>query len=339
RRREDSSIPTDVGIETATTKFRLRRRSWPTAAPEEASPLENLVMDVLKSARRAFIRSPSLTKQSWSSGKHQKLPENWTDTRETLLEGMTFNLRHLGMTLVDQPKGEELSAAAVKRIVATAKASGKKLPKVALKVSPQGIILCDIVSNQLIENISIYRISYCTADKMHDKVFAFISQNQQNETLECHAFLCAKRKVAQAVTLTVAQAFRVAFEFWEVAKEEREHGVKWDSAGETSHSSQSEGSVSLTSLKGGAVAAENLLDIEVYSSAVKNVDNPTEPNNNSTTQWETDDGLEEAFSRLAESRTNPQVLDIGVMPQDWNSETEWDKTNGNTPNADELSSL
>lgn len=50
---------------------------------------------------------------------HAELSENWTDTRETLLEGMTFNLRHLGMTLVDQPKGEELSAAAVKRIVAT----------------------------------------------------------------------------------------------------------------------------------------------------------------------------------------------------------------------------
>ncbi|XP_048057200.1 low density lipoprotein receptor adapter protein 1a isoform X1 [Megalobrama amblycephala] len=254
-------------------------------------------MDVLKSARRAFIRSPSLTKQSWSSGKHQKLPENWTDTRETLLEGMTFNLRHLGMTLVDQPKGEEISAAAVKRIVATAKASGKKLPKVALKVSPQGIILCDSVSNQLIENISIYRISYCTADKMHDKVFAFISQNQQNETLECHAFLCAKRKMAQAVSLTVAQAFRVAFEFWEVAKEEREHRVKWDSAGETSNSSQSERSVSLTSLKGGAAATENLLDISEYSSAVEIVDNSTEPNNNTTTTlWEMDDGLEEAFS-------------------------------------------
>lgn len=51
-----------------------------------------------------------------------ELPENWTDTRETILEGMTFNLRHLGMTLVDQPKGEELSAAAVKRIVATVSA-------------------------------------------------------------------------------------------------------------------------------------------------------------------------------------------------------------------------
>uniref|UniRef100_A0A8C1L184 Low density lipoprotein receptor adaptor protein 1a n=1 Tax=Cyprinus carpio TaxID=7962 RepID=A0A8C1L184_CYPCA len=289
-------------------------------------------MDVLKSARRAFIRSPSLTKQSRGSGKHQKLPENWTDTRETLLEGMTFNLRHLGMTLVDQPKGEELSAAAVKRIVATAKASGKKLPKVALKVSPQGIVLCDSVSNQLIENISIYRISYCTADKMHDKVFAFIAQNQQNETLECHAFFCAKRKVAQAVTLTVAQAFRVAFEFWEVAKE-----------GTECHISLVIVPFSTLTLMGCvcilAVATENLLDIDDSSSAVVNVDNPPEPNNNSTPLWEMDDGLEEAFSRLAESRTNPQVLDIGLTPQDWNSETDWDKTNGNTPNADELFSL
>ena len=48
-----------------------------------------------------------------------ELPENWTDTRETLLEGMIFSLKYLGMTLVEQPKGEEMSAAAVKRIVAT----------------------------------------------------------------------------------------------------------------------------------------------------------------------------------------------------------------------------
>lgn len=32
---------------------------------------------------------------------------------------MLFNLKYLGMTLVEQPKGEELSAAAVKRIAAT----------------------------------------------------------------------------------------------------------------------------------------------------------------------------------------------------------------------------
>ncbi|XP_076864600.1 low density lipoprotein receptor adapter protein 1a isoform X2 [Brachyhypopomus gauderio] len=223
-------------------------------------------MDVLKSAKRA-IRSPGRVQQSWSA----ELPENWTDTRETLLEGMTFNLRHLGMTLVDQPKGEDLSAAAVKRIIATSKASGRKPPKVALKVSPQGILLYNTVSNQVIESISIYRISYCTADKIHDKVFAYIAQNQHNETLECHAFLCAKRKVAQAVTLTVAQAFRVAFELWQLAKEEKEQQLKPGCAVETRNDAET----------------GNLLDFADFpNTVIENIDNRanhlTEPDNNNT---------------------------------------------------------
>lgn len=43
----------------------------------------------------------------------------------------------------------------------------------------------------------LLRISYCTADKMHDKVFAYIVQSQHNETLECHAFLCTKKKMVR----------------------------------------------------------------------------------------------------------------------------------------------
>ncbi|XP_061599106.1 low density lipoprotein receptor adapter protein 1b isoform X2 [Cololabis saira] len=284
-------------------------------------------MDALRSAGRAIIRSPSVAKQSWAAGRHKKLPENWTDTRETLLEGMVFQLKYLGVTMVEQPKGEELSAAAVKRIVATAKASGKKLQKVTLTVSPRGIILYDSASNQLIENISIYRISYCTADRMHDKVFAYIVQSQHNESLECHAFLCSKRKMAQAVTLTVAQAFRVAFEFWQAAKEEKEKREKTGSDGEGASNSQSDSSASLGSLKGGDAATATLLDFaganaaQVHSGTKQTDSNPF---------TELEDGLDEAFSRLAESRTNPQVLDIGVNPQDFNPEEclspgKWDQ--------------
>ncbi|XP_068432388.1 low density lipoprotein receptor adapter protein 1a isoform X1 [Clinocottus analis] len=299
-------------------------------------------MDALKSAGRALIRSPSMAKQSWTAGRHKKLPENWTDTRETIVEGMTFNLRHLGMTLVDQPKGEDLSAAAVKRIVATAKAGGKKPQKVALKVSPQGIVLYELSTSKLLETVSIYRISYCTVDKLHDKVFAYIAQNTLNGTLECHAYLCSKRKVAQAVALTVAQAFTVAFELWQVAKEEKGKRVKSGSAGEASSSSRSERSNSLGSLKGTDVATDNLLDfedggnvvVETNGNVEAQLDNhrPSETNNNPA--CETEDGLDEAFSRLAVSRTNPQVLDIGLTPQDWLTEPDWD--NGNTPNGSPL---
>ncbi|MGH0151745.1 UNVERIFIED_CONTAM: hypothetical protein FKN15_001672 [Acipenser sinensis] len=56
-------------------------------------------------------------------------------------------------------------------------------------------------------------------NKAQDKVFAYVAQSQYNETLECHAFLCPKKKTAQAVTLTVAQAFKVALDLWETAQE------------------------------------------------------------------------------------------------------------------------
>lgn len=46
---------------------------------------------------------------------------------------------------------------------------------------------------------NVHRISYCTADKVHDKVFAYIAQSQHNENLECHAFLCTKRKMVSIV--------------------------------------------------------------------------------------------------------------------------------------------
>ncbi|XP_060165456.1 low density lipoprotein receptor adapter protein 1 isoform X2 [Globicephala melas] len=305
-------------------------------------------MDALKSAGRALIRSPSLAKQSWGGGgRHRKLPENWTDTRETLLEGMLFSLKYLGMTLVEQPKGEELSAAAVKRIVATAKASGKKLQKVTLKVSPRGIILTDNITNQLIENVSIYRISYCTADKMHDKVFAYIAQSQHNENLECHAFLCTKRKMAQAVTLTVAQAFKVAFEFWQVSKEEKEKREKTsEDGGDILAGGRRDSTPSLKSL----VATGNLLDLEetakaplsTVSANTANMDEAPRPQalNSSSVVW-LDDGLDEAFSRLAQSRTNPQVLDTGLTAQDIHyaqclSPVDWDKPDSGGAEPDDL---
>ncbi|KAM6915424.1 low density lipoprotein receptor adapter protein 1 isoform 2-T2 [Xenentodon cancila] len=178
-------------------------------------------MDALKSAGRAIIKSPGVPRHTWGTSKHEKLPENWTDTKETLLEGMVFNVKYLGMTLVGQPKGEDMASAAIRRIVATARASAKKFRKVTLTVSPKGIIIADTETSDLIENVSIYRISYCTADKTQDKVFAYVAQSQFSETLECHAFLCQKRKIAQAVTLTVAQAFKVALDLWEIAQEDK----------------------------------------------------------------------------------------------------------------------
>ncbi|XP_069706663.1 low density lipoprotein receptor adapter protein 1-like isoform X2 [Phaenicophaeus curvirostris] len=168
-------------------------------------------------ALRAVLRSPRLARTGLGLRRRRKLPESWADMQEPLLEGMCFTLKYLGMTLVEKPKGEDMAAAAIRRIVATARVGARKFQKVILTVSPRGISLQDADTKEMVENISIYRISYCTTDKLQNKVFAYVAQRQESGALECHAFLSPKKKIAQAVTLTVAQAFQMALDLWEAA--------------------------------------------------------------------------------------------------------------------------
>ena len=52
------------------------------------------------------------------------------------------------------------------------------------------------------------------ADPTFDHVFAFITETSSLE-LECHAFLCPKKKMAKAATLTIAQGFSLAYQAWQ----------------------------------------------------------------------------------------------------------------------------
>ncbi|XP_031587824.1 low density lipoprotein receptor adapter protein 1 isoform X7 [Oreochromis aureus] len=259
-------------------------------------------MDALKSAGRAIIKSPGVPRHTWGTSKHEKLPENWTDTKETLLEGMVFNVKYLGMTLVGQPKGEDMASAAIRRIVATARAGAKKFRKVTLTVSPKGIVITDTETTDLIENVSIYRISYCTADKTQDKVFAYVSQSQFNETLECHAFLCQKKKIAQAVTLTVAQAFKVALDLWEIAQEDKSKKARTCCTCAASNGQTEAADTQCVPADPEAhkpTGMEEKLRRPLFSASLSSPSprsNPTRRRPIKHDSWDVEDGLEDAFS-------------------------------------------
>ena len=54
----------------------------------------------------------------------------------------------------------------------------------------------------------LFRISYCSADATYDHVFNFIATNSNN-TMECHAFLCKKRKMVSWDKYLVSWNFKV----------------------------------------------------------------------------------------------------------------------------------
>uniref|UniRef100_A0A1L8DN98 Putative low density lipoprotein receptor adaptor protein 1 n=1 Tax=Nyssomyia neivai TaxID=330878 RepID=A0A1L8DN98_9DIPT len=183
----------------------------------------------------------------WKNSKHKKLCEEWAlatnmrdfnDPQEDLEDGTdpaTFFVKYLGCTVIDAARSEDATAEAVKTVISTAKASGKKMQRVNLSVSPKGIEVYDPVSGETQQQVSVYRISYCSADATHDHVFAFVSSLDHRDgtfgesssspdapvILECHAFLCPKRKVAQEIALTVARSFGRAYELWQAATRRR----------------------------------------------------------------------------------------------------------------------
>lgn len=115
---------------------------------------------------------------------------------------------------------------------------------------------------------------------------AFIATNK-NETLECHAFLTSKKKIAQACALTISQAFTIAFEKWQAGKgasprepgDEKNSNTQLHDANRKEHKAKDEPA---------------LIDLseENVAPAVTNANR------------EFDFDLDDSFSRLAESRTN-----------------------------------
>ncbi|XP_055547786.1 low density lipoprotein receptor adapter protein 1-A-like [Wyeomyia smithii] len=186
-------------------------------------------------------------KSIWkNNSKHKKLCEelalannirDFSDNHEELEDGfeeaITYSVKYLGNTSIPTPRSESSTADAVKRIITAAKGN-KKLQRVTLSISPKGIEMQDPTTGESLLQVSIYNISYCSADAAHDHVFAFVGTSSNPETevkemcfrkdpeevefegpLVCYAYLCQKRKMAQTVTLTVARSFERAYQIWQ----------------------------------------------------------------------------------------------------------------------------
>nr|KAI8759135.1 low density lipoprotein receptor adapter protein 1-B-like [Biomphalaria glabrata] len=268
----------------------------------------------------ALLRVVKKSPSKFTNTKHSKIPEGWGENKETVVDGITFYLKYIGSTLVeeidsDQTYGDGISAKAVHNITLMAKSAGKKLRKTALTVSPKGIRTVDMTTNQVMFESSIYRISFCTADKTHNQIFAYIARNTTNETMECYAFLCAREKIAQAVTLTVSQAFSVAQDRWLenklLKKSLRENGSKEKT--ESKQSSQINSQSSIGSFTNTSPTPALISSTPTPPSTPEILSDSTLQKTFCTTSrqnWESfddsaDDNIDDMFSRLAERRSKP----------------------------------
>ncbi|XP_056121633.1 PTB domain-containing engulfment adapter protein 1 isoform X4 [Rhinichthys klamathensis goyatoka] len=144
---------------------------------------------------------------------NRKKDKSWMHTPEALAKHfIAYNVKFLGNTEVDQPKGTEIVKDAVRKLKFQRhikKSEGQKIPKVELQISIYGVKILDLKSKEVQYNCQLHRISFCADDKTDKRIFTFICKDSESNKHLCYVF--DSEKCAEEITLTIGQAFDLAY--------------------------------------------------------------------------------------------------------------------------------
>ncbi|XP_077993091.1 uncharacterized protein LOC144447068 isoform X2 [Glandiceps talaboti] len=139
--------------------------------------------------------------------------KNWVHPPNALTQGhVIYNVKFLGQTEVDQPKGADVVKEAIRKLKFSRhikKAEGNKPRKLELTISAEGLGLQEPKTKERLHTYALHRISYCADDKTDKKICAFIAKEQTTNKHLC--FVLDSDKCAEEITLTVGQAFDLAY--------------------------------------------------------------------------------------------------------------------------------
>lgn len=154
-----------------------------------------------------------------SGGKERKKSKedknkNWLHSPERLTSGhIAYLVKFLGSTEVDQPKGIDVVKEGIRKLKFNQqikKAEGeKKTPKAELTVSIDGVAIQEPKTKKIQHQYPLHRISYCADDKAEKRFFSFIAKEEDSEKHTCFVFV--SDKLAEEITLTIGQAFDLAY--------------------------------------------------------------------------------------------------------------------------------
>ncbi|KAI8119118.1 PTB domain-containing adapter protein ced-6 [Lucilia cuprina] len=178
-------------------------------------------------------KNGTTTKEETKGGKR-----NWLHTPEALINGhVVYLVKFSGSLPVDQPKGIEVVKDTIRKLQFAQQmkkaetGTQEKFKKVEITISVDGVAVQEPRTQKILHQFPLHNISYCADDKGVKKYFSFIAktvktnsenmtngrgsspdgstQSSSEETHECFVFI--SNKLASDITLTIGQAFELAF--------------------------------------------------------------------------------------------------------------------------------
>lgn len=178
-----------------------------------ASPTSNFkTSNKLPSSLLKWTQNNKNNKLSNGKSKEDK-NKNWIHSPDSLLTGhVAYLVKFLGSTEVDQPKGIEVVKEGIRKLKFShgiKKSEGNKTPKVELTISVDGVAIQEPKSKKIQHQYPLHRISYCADDKAEKRFFSFIAKEPDSDKHTCFVFV--SDKLAEEITLTIGQAFELAY--------------------------------------------------------------------------------------------------------------------------------
>lgn len=158
--------------------------------------------------------SSSANNSTNSSSLHNQPTKRWMHDDLMLINGhVAYLVKFLGHVEVDQPKGLEVVKESIKKLEFQEhlrRSEGEKIKRVELTISVDGIAIREPRTKHNIHQFPLHIISYCADDKSERRFLSFITKVQENsDRHECFVFV--SDKLSEEITLTIGQAFDIAY--------------------------------------------------------------------------------------------------------------------------------
>ncbi|KAG8199846.1 hypothetical protein JTE90_015844 [Oedothorax gibbosus] len=156
-------------------------------------------------------QSSKWTMENKNTEKEYK--RRWIHSPETLKNGhVIYHVKFLGKTEASQAKGIEVVKESIQKLTFSNQlklSEGSKVPKVELSISIDGVKVQNTKSKVTLYQYPLHQISYCADDKADKKLFCFIAKEPNSN--KHSSFVFASEKLAEEITLTIGQAFDMAY--------------------------------------------------------------------------------------------------------------------------------
>ncbi|XP_048585041.1 ankyrin repeat and sterile alpha motif domain-containing protein 1B isoform X2 [Nematostella vectensis] len=189
----------------------------PEEKPAESKPkmpTDSDVMSAMDSGELALAMAEQLLNSEVLKKKteERKKENRWHHEPEVLLKGsVNYTTQYLGSHMVKEISGVTSTIDACRKMrLSTAKL--QKVPSVILSISVNGIKFIDARSRLLVSHHDMKNVSYITQDPEDKCVFAYIAKDAKIDKHYCHVFRVEKKELSDEVTMSIGQAFELAYE-------------------------------------------------------------------------------------------------------------------------------